>query len=506
MQDDLMDIHDEEKDLRDERRKLDEKTLKMFERGLEKAEAFDKQLDEKINKAKTFAKDKYLDRWEQRYHTHMTRVRKEQKARVADEIQYFKRNIAIFKERIEVSTTTETLEQNVTDTLYTRNFVSIVGADIETSRGKAITEANASFLDKFYTFRIVYTIETKYQKGHNSIVRTSNDVADLHKAVNLYVPSVVRKIVRAIKDSYQYYKSHLETVLEQNTNSLLGYGVAGIWAASKSVKHLHNHHAVVISKASPLLGAFSGPAWLAIVLASWTMYKSVSKVHTYRSNSKLLKNRKEHLQKKITESNLFLNMLVFFVAFADAQQQVEAAEIMTTPFKHIAHLQQVAQRRRSRRRSRSSNFAHRRSQRLDKMNKTIATELKRNSKAITKTDRAYRIYQNIFGSKNPIYQNIFGSKHPKTENHDVQAAKVEVAKFFNQTDTERFFRPIVDILKLELLKTKKLEILESGNNDAQQAFDNLQDEIKSIKITQTGRVGPNNRMSIGSLLANRMNP
>ena len=106
-----MDIHDEEKDLRDERRKLDEKTLKMFERGLTKAEAFDKQLDTKIKQAKTFAKDKYLDRWEQRYHTHMTRVRKEQKARVADEIQYFKRNIAIFKERIEVSTTTETLER-----------------------------------------------------------------------------------------------------------------------------------------------------------------------------------------------------------------------------------------------------------------------------------------------------------------------------------------------------------------------------------------------------------
>ena len=56
-----MDIHDEEKDLRDERRKLDEKTLKMFERGLAKAQAFDKQLDEKINEAKTFAKDKYLD-------------------------------------------------------------------------------------------------------------------------------------------------------------------------------------------------------------------------------------------------------------------------------------------------------------------------------------------------------------------------------------------------------------------------------------------------------------
>lgn len=496
MQDDLMDIHDEEKDLRDERRKLDEKTLKMFERGLTKAEAFDKQLDTKIKQAKTFAKDKYLDRWEQRYHTHMTRVRKEQKARVVDEIQYFKRNIAIFKERIEVSTTTETLEQNVTDTLYTRNFVTIVGADIETSRGKAITEANASFLDKFYTFRTVYTIETKYKKGHHSIVRNSNEVADLHKAVNLYVPSVVRKIVRAIKDSYQYYKSHLETLFEENAKSLLSVGVAGIWAASKRLTHLHNHHAVVISKASPLFGAFGGPAWLAIVLASWTMYKGVSKVHTYRSNSKLLKNRKEHLQKKITESNLFLNMLVFFVAFADAQQQVEAAEVNTAP----GHL---GRRSGSRRKSRSSNFAERRSQRLSKMNKTIATEMKHNSKAFTRKNRAYN---NI----NSIWRNVFGPRNPKTENHDVQAAKVEVAKFFNQTDTERFFRPIVDILKLELLKTKKLEILESGNDDAQQAFDKLQDEIKSIKFAQTNRAGPHvgksNRMSIKSLLANRTTP
>jgi phosphotransferase system HPr-like phosphotransfer protein len=105
---------------------------------------------------------------------------------------------------------------------------------------------------------------------------------------------------------------------------------------------------------------------------------------------------------------------------------------------------------------------------------------------------------------------VFGPRNPKTENHDVQAAKVEVAKFFNQTDTERFFRPIVDILKLELLKTKKLEILESGNDDAQQAFDKLQDEIKSIKFAQTGRAGPHvgksNRMSLKSLLANRTTP
>ena len=457
MQDDLMDIHDEEKDLRDERRKLDEKTLKMFERGLTKAEAFDKQLDDKISKAKTFAKDKYLDRWEQRYHTHMTRVRKEQKARVADEIQYFKRNIAIFKERIEVSTTTETLEQNVTDTLYTRNFVTIVGAELETKAGKVITQENATFLDKFSTFRVVFTIETKYHKKHSAIVRTSDEVTDLHRVVKLYVPSVMRKVVRDIKDAYAYFKTHLEVLMDEwweknaQRKVLAGQlGSVGAFAALTKgfmATPAMLHHAAVLGAGTTVLGVMSGGIVLGIMVGCYVLRRISSAGIMYSQNTKRLKHREEHLQRKVMESTLFLNAMVFFVALAEARRDVDI--VMKLP------------RASSKRRSRSSQFANRRSARAN----ALQTVERRKPKGL--------FWVSSYFNK--------GSTH-KTEPFDLDNAKIEIAKFFKQDDPARFFKPIVDVLKVELLKAKLLELKEQTRTDASDEIKELESEIRKLSI------------------------
>lgn len=462
MQDDLMDIHDEEKDLRDERRKLDEKTLKMFERGLKKAEAFDKQLDDKISKAKTFAKDKYLDRWEQRYHTHMTRVRKEQKARVADEIQYFKRNIAIFKERIEVSTTTETLEQNVTDTLYTRNFVTIVGAELETKAGKVITQENATFLDKFSTFRVVFTIETKYQKKHSAIVRTSDEVADLHRVVKLYVPSVMRKVVRDIKDAYAYFKTHLEVLMDEwwvkqgaTTLGTDGVTAATIYGLTEGFKNMY--HKLLLGHMAVLSAGFAtGGAVLGVMVAAYIMYRLYASRAgaNFFKNRKLLKQREEHLQRKMMEATLFLNYTVFFVALAEARRDVDI--VMELP------------RAASKRRSRSSRFANRRSSRTKSLQRIEQEQPKPyKPKGIIAT--AIRLFHNK------------STREHANEPFEVNSAKKEIAKFFKQDDPARFFKPIVDVLKVELLKAKQLELKDQTRTDASDEIKELESEIRKLK-------------------------
>ena len=464
MQDDLMDIHDEEKDLRDERRRLDEKTLKMFERGLKKAEAFDKQLDDKISKAKTFAKDKYLDRWEQRYHTHMTRVRKEQKARVADEIQYFKRNIAIFKERIEVSTTTETLEQNVTDTLYTRNFVTIVGAELETKAGKVITQENATFLDKFYTFRVVFTIETKYHKKHSAIVRTSDEVADLHRVVKLYVPSVMRKVVRDIKDAYAYFKTHLEVLMDDwwNKKGVLAFKIgAGVGVTAPALYgavegFMNLHHQLVIGHIAVLgAGLATGGAIIGVMVTGYILtrlYTSGASANFFK-NRKLLKQREEHLQRKIMESTMFLNNMVFFVALAKARDDVNKV-MNIRPTKPT-------------RRSRSSNFTNRSRSRAQPL-QNIEQPTKPKPYGIIAT------YKHWFKSKKVTPQHA-------DEPFEVDNAKREIAKFFKQDDPGRFFKPIVDVLKVELLKAKQLELKEQTRTDASDEIKELEGEIRKLK-------------------------
>lgn len=467
MQDDLMNIHDEEKDLRDERRKLDEKTLKMFERGLKKAEAFDKQLDDKISKAKTFAKDKYLDRWAQRYHTHMTRVRKEQKARVADEIQYFKRNIAIFKERIEVSTTTETLEQNVTDTLYTRNFVTIVGAELETKAGKVITQENATFLDKFSTFRVVFTIETKYHKKHSAIVRTSDEVADLHRVVKLYVPSVMRKVVRDIKESYAYFKTHVEVLMddwwEKNAQGkVVAKQLASVGAFAALTKGFMAtptmlHHAAVLGAGTTVLGVMSGGIVLGIMVGCYILRRISSAGMMYSQNTKRLKHREEHLQRKVMESTLFLNAMVFFVALAEARGHVD--DIVTTRTDSE-----------KRQRSRSSNFANRRSARAN----ALQTVDRRKPKGL--------LWFSSYISK----KTNKGSTHKK-EPFDLDNAKIEIAKFFKQDNPERFFKPVVDVLKVDLLKAKHQELQDQdySDTDASGSIAKLESKIKELVAKPT---------------------
>lgn len=50
-----------------------------------------------------------------------------------------------------------------------------------------------------------------------------------------------------------------------------------------------------------------------------------------------------------------------------------------------------------------------------------------------------------------------GSTH-KTEPFELDDAKIEIAKFFKQDNPERFFKPIVDVLKVDLLKAKHQEL------------------------------------------------
>ena len=465
MQDDLMDIHDEEMELREKRRKLDEETLKMFERGLRKAKAFDKKLKDEITQAKTFSKDEYLDRWEQRYHNHMIRVRKEQKARVMDEIQYFNRNIAIFKERIEVSTTTETLEQNVTDTLYTRNFVTIVGAELETKSGKIITQENATLLDKFSTFQVVFTIETKYQKKHSAIVRTFDDVADLHRVVKLLVPSVMRKVVRDIKEAYAYFKTHFEVLMDdwwnkQGATVLKEAAIAGVTmtALKGAVDGFMNlHHKLVIGHIA-VLGASiaTGGAIIGVMVTGYILtrfYMSGASTNFFK-NRKLLKQRKEHLQRKIMESTMFLNNMMFFVALAEARDTVKEP-INTSQSKPT-------------RRSRSSNFTNRSGSRATRIQDLEKQTKRKPPRSILTT------IQWLFSSNKATSQD-------SDEPFDVKNAKREIAKFFKQDDADRFFKPIVDVLKVELLKAKVLELQEHSQADAPSEITDLQNEIQKLK-------------------------
>ena len=483
-------VHGEESELREYRYHLDKKTLEMFKDGKKKAEEFKEYLEQKIKEDAPLRKDSpYINRWDKRYYRHVAKKYEAQLTRVKEEIEYFKRNIHIFEQRIEMSTTAESLEQNVVDTLGERNFVTIKDASVETSRGKQITKENASVLDKFYSFRIVYTIETKYQKGQDAIVRTSKDIRELHKVVKLYVPSIVRQIIRSIQDSYKYYDSHLTHFLKKHPKT---FAAAGVVATSKSLKFLNHHHAAVIAKASPLLSVFGGPAWLAIALGSWTVLQGVKKMHTYSTNDKFLENRERNLARKIMESNLFLNMLIFFVARADAKAEVDALL------------------------GDKSNLTARQSQRVIKKDMDNGKTQRRRSSFTRKSFREDRRKsarrQSTFKKYRPddifskgwravekrskyIDDKLFGKSD--YENYDVQAAKEEIAAFFKQK-TKAMFKPIVDVLKLELIKTKKLESTELNNTDAQDQFDKITKEILEKDGTRFGIASANSSTRKGS--------
>jgi hypothetical protein len=472
MQNTLMDIHEDEHKLLEERRELDRRTRKLFDSGRKKAQEYKLYLESILRplQKKSHDKNNYLDRWEQRYENKKRREKEEQLAQITNDIEYYNRNIRILDERIEVSTTTETLEQNVTDTLYTRNFVTIVGAELETKAGKVITQENATFLEKFSTFRVVFTIETRYQKKHSAIVRTSDEVTDLHRVVKLYVPSVMRKIVRDIKESYAYFKTHVEVLMDEWwEKNAQGKVVAGQLASVGAFAALTKvfmatpamlHHAAVLGAGTTVLGVMSGGIVLGIMVGCYVLKRISSAGVLYSQNTKRLKHREEHLQRKVMESTLFLNAMVFFVALAEARGHVDDIVTKRTDSE-------------KRQRSRSSNFANRRSARAN----ALQTVDRRKPKGL--------LWFSSYISK----KTNKGSTHKK-EPLDLDNAKIEIAKFFKQDNPERFFKPVVDVLKVDLLKAKHQELQDQdySHTDASGSIAKLESKINELVEKSTKNI------------------
>ena len=166
-------------------------------------------------------------------------------------------------------------------------------------------------------------------------------------------------------------------------------------------------------------------------------------------------NLSAHLQRKMMEATLFLNYTVFFVALAEARQDVDI--VMKLP------------RAASKRRSRSSQFANRRSSSRRKSLQRIEQEQPKPYKPKGIIATAIRLFHN---KSTPQYAD---------EPFEVDNAKREIAKFFKQDDPGRFFKPIVDVLKVELLKAKQLELKEQTRTDASDEIKKLEGEIRKLK-------------------------
>ena len=143
---------------------------------------------------------------------------------------------------------------------------------------------------------------------------------------------------------------------------------------------------------------------------------------------------------------MFLNNMVFFVALAKARDDVNKV-MNIRPTKPT-------------RRSRSSNFTNRSRSRAQPL-------------------------QNIEQPTKPKPYGWFQSKKVTPQHADepfeVDNAKREIAKFFKQDDPGRFFKPIVDVLKVELLKAKQLELKEQTRTDASDEIKELEGEIRKLK-------------------------
>ena len=290
-------------------------------------------------------------------------------------------------------------------------------------------------------------------------------MADLHRVVKLYVPSVMRKVVRDIKDAYAYFKTHLEVLMDDWWNkqgvSALGeiavFGALPAAALYGAVEGFMNlHHKLFIGHIAVLgAGLATGGAIIGVMVTGYILtrlYTSGASANFFK-NRKLLKQREEHLQRKIMESTMFLNNMVFFVALAEARDDVD--KLMNIRLTKPT------------RRSRSSNFKNRSRSRAQPL-QNIEQPTKPKPYGIIAT------YKRWFQSKKVTPQHA-------DEPFEVDNAKREIAKFFKQDDPGRFFKPIVDVLKVELLKAKQLELKEQTRTDASDEIKELESEIRKLK-------------------------